>query len=64
MATELAVLNAQYCDRYGFIFIICARGRSSPEILSELRRRYGRPAAEELQVSLATFAQSYASTGS
>ena len=31
--------NAEYEKRFGFIFIICAKGRSAEEILSALRER-------------------------
>ncbi len=44
----LAAANEQYRDRFGFIFIICATGRSAPEMLSELQRRLRRSHALEL----------------
>ncbi|XP_051124539.1 uric acid degradation bifunctional protein TTL isoform X2 [Andrographis paniculata] len=44
---ELHELNARYWQKFGFVFLICASGRSTPEILSELKRRYqNRPIAE------------------
>ncbi len=36
---ELAGENRRYADRFGHVFLICATGRSSEEILSALRRR-------------------------
>ena len=38
---ELARLNQQYFDQFGFIFIICATGKSADEILASLRQRLG-----------------------
>jgi allantoicase len=50
----LADANRAYADRFGFIFIICATGRSADEMLAALRARLGndvdterRTAAEE-----------------
>ncbi|KAM7250144.1 hypothetical protein ACFE04_022027 [Oxalis oulophora] len=44
---ELSEWNAQYRQKFGFIFIICASGRSSHEILAELKKRYlNRPIVE------------------
>ncbi|XP_047318336.1 uric acid degradation bifunctional protein TTL isoform X2 [Impatiens glandulifera] len=44
---ELADWNRQYRDKFGFIFLICASGKSTPEILSEVKRRYtNRPIVE------------------
>lgn len=36
---ELAELNERYWDRFGFIFIICATGKSAAEMLDALKRR-------------------------
>ncbi|GAB2275231.1 hypothetical protein Dimus_009992 [Dionaea muscipula] len=44
---ELANWNAQYRQKFGFVFLICAAGRTSPEVLDELKRRYtNRPIVE------------------
>lgn len=40
--------NALYEQRFGRIFIICARGRSAPEILQELQRRLTNAPDQEL----------------
>jgi len=44
---ELARLNHDYLARHGFIFIICATGKSAEEILIVLRSRIGRSTEEE-----------------
>src|ERR1044072_4053211 len=36
---SLAALNEEYEQKFGFIFIICATGKSSDEMLSALRER-------------------------
>ncbi|XP_020693684.1 uric acid degradation bifunctional protein TTL isoform X1 [Dendrobium catenatum] len=44
---ELIEWNARYKEKFGFVFLICASGRGSPEILSELKRRFvNRPIVE------------------
>jgi 5-hydroxyisourate hydrolase/2-oxo-4-hydroxy-4-carboxy-5-ureidoimidazoline decarboxylase len=44
---ELYDWNARYRQKFGFVFLICASGRSTPEILAELKRRYtNRPIVE------------------
>ncbi|EPS71047.1 5-hydroxyisourate hydrolase, partial [Genlisea aurea] len=44
---ELYDWNARYEQKFGFIFLIFASGRSSPEILAELKKRYpNRPLVE------------------
>jgi allantoicase len=37
--TELAALGKEYEARFGFMFIVCASGRSAESMLEELRRR-------------------------
>ncbi|KAF7824274.1 uric acid degradation bifunctional protein TTL isoform X1 [Senna tora] len=44
---ELSEWNARYRQKFGFVFLICASGRSTEEILAELKRRYpNRPLLE------------------
>ncbi|KAK7261260.1 hypothetical protein RIF29_27568 [Crotalaria pallida] len=44
---ELSEWNALYKNKFGFVFLICASGRSTDEILAELKRRYtNRPIVE------------------
>jgi allantoicase len=49
----LATLNRTYEERFGYIFIICATGKSSSEILTALRERLEHDAAEELPIAAA-----------
>ena len=46
--TELANLNRRYEETFGYIFIVCATGKSSEEMLAILRARLENPASEEL----------------
>ncbi|KAE9611143.1 putative hydroxyisourate hydrolase, 2-oxo-4-hydroxy-4-carboxy-5-ureidoimidazoline decarboxylase [Lupinus albus] len=44
---ELSEWNAKYMNKFGFVFLICASGRSTDEILAELKKRYtNRPIVE------------------
>ena len=43
----LAHANAAYLARFGYIFIICAAGRSAEEMLVALRARLGNDAEDE-----------------
>ena len=45
---ELAALNHEYRDRFGFIFIVFATGKSAAEMLAILKSRIGNTRAEEL----------------
>jgi OHCU decarboxylase len=44
----LAVLNREYEEKFGYIFIVCATGKSSEEMLGILRARLENHADEEL----------------
>jgi 2-oxo-4-hydroxy-4-carboxy-5-ureidoimidazoline decarboxylase len=46
--TELIQLNHDYLDKFGFIFIVCASGKSADEMLAMLKERIKRTKAEEL----------------
>jgi OHCU decarboxylase len=48
VSSELANLNQQYQDKFGFVFLICATGKSAEEILVALKRRLGNTREEEL----------------
>jgi OHCU decarboxylase len=50
---KLATLNYDYEQKFGFIFIICATGKSSDEILSLLEKRMANDAATELPIAAA-----------
>jgi 2-oxo-4-hydroxy-4-carboxy-5-ureidoimidazoline decarboxylase len=47
--TRLAEAQEQYFQKFGFIFLICASGRSAQEILNVLEERLPHSAAEEIQ---------------
>jgi OHCU decarboxylase len=49
----LAALNHAYEQRFGFIFIICATGKTSEEMLSALRQRLNNDTATELHIAAA-----------
>ena len=46
---KLAELNRQYHEKFGFIYIICATGKSADEMLTILRERLNNDPATELQ---------------
>ncbi|XP_050237363.1 uric acid degradation bifunctional protein TTL-like [Mercurialis annua] len=46
---ELSDWNARYWKKFGFVFLICASGRTSFEILAELKRRYENKPIVELE---------------
>ena len=48
---ELLELNRSYEAKHGFIFIVCASGRSAGEMLGELRARHGRERGDELRTA-------------
>jgi OHCU decarboxylase len=50
---SLAELNAEYYSRFGFIFIVCASGKSSDEMLSLLRARLENDREKELHIAAA-----------
>jgi OHCU decarboxylase len=50
---SLATLNRAYEEKFGFIFIICATGKTSDEMLAALRERLEHDAADELPIAAA-----------
>ena len=50
---RLATLNSQYEAKFGFIFIVCASGKSSEEMLSILSRRMTNELSAELPIAAA-----------
>jgi len=50
---DLAALNHEYEQRFGFIFIICATGKTSGEMLAALRERLEHDTQEELTIAAA-----------
>jgi len=49
----LAELNQKYEDKFGYIFIVCASGKSSEELLAMLRARLENDPDEELRIAAA-----------
>ena len=49
----LAQLNRVYEEKFGYIFIVRASGKSSEEMLAILRGRLENPAGQELQIAAA-----------
>lgn len=48
-SAALAELNRSYEEKFGFIFIVCASGKSSEEMLAILRNRLGNSPDTELR---------------
>lgn len=51
--TTLAELNQRYLAQHGFIFIVCASGKSAQEMLALLQARVDRTTAQELATAAA-----------
>ena len=49
--SELADGNEKYFERFGFIFIVCATGKTAPEMLQLLRDRLANDRAAELRIA-------------
>lgn len=49
--TELADCNREYERRFGFIFIVCASGKSSSDMLALVRQRLTNDPAAELGIA-------------
>ena len=47
----LAEENAQYHERFGYIFIVCATGKTAAEMLALLRERLSNEPSRELEVA-------------
>lgn len=47
----LAEANAAYADRHGFIYIVCATGRSADEMLADLQARLQNDRATEVRIA-------------
>ena len=50
---DLARLNREYEKKFGFIFIVCATGKSAGEMLNILRERLGNELETELPIAAA-----------
>ncbi len=49
VAGRLAELNERYFEKFGFIFILCATGRSAPFVLASLEQRIGQSREQEIE---------------
>jgi 2-oxo-4-hydroxy-4-carboxy-5-ureidoimidazoline decarboxylase len=49
--TALSEGNRAYQDRFGFIFIVCASGKSAAEMLARLRERLPHSPSEEIRIA-------------
>jgi OHCU decarboxylase len=47
----LAQLNREYEEKFGHIFIVCATGKTSEEMLANLRNRFNNDPSEELRIA-------------
>ena len=54
---SLAELNRRYEEKFGFIYIVCATGKSSAELLAILRDRLDNEREQELRTAAAEQAQ-------
>ena len=52
MIEALYTANVQYKNKFGFIFIVCATGRSAGEMLSLMQERMKNAAKEELHIAM------------
>lgn len=50
---ELAKANAEYEDKFGYVFVICAPGKNAVEIIAAIRERLRNGPAEEIYVAAA-----------
>lgn len=48
---ELAECNRLYLDKFGFIFIVCASGKSAQEMLALCKARLDNPLETELKIA-------------
>lgn len=53
LQAELAHWNRAYYDKFGHVFLICAKGKPADAILASLKQRYHRLPHEELQAAAA-----------
>lgn len=50
---QLAKANNDYENKFGFIFIVCATGKSAEQMLNYLRERLNNTAGEEIEIAAA-----------
>ena len=52
MLQELAAANSEYEQKFGYIFIVCASGRTAADMLEELRTRLKNSPDEEIHIAM------------
>ena len=50
---QLTDTNKKYRERFGYIFIVCATGRSAEEMLGLIQRRMNNSPEEEIKIAMA-----------
>jgi len=50
---ELAELNQQYQNRFGYIFIVCATGKTALQMLELIRKRINNAPDDEIKIAAA-----------
>jgi OHCU decarboxylase len=50
---ELAEINREYAEKFGYIYIICATGKSADEMLAALKERIRNAPEDELRIAAA-----------
>ena len=53
MLNDLAIGNRQYEARFGYIFIVCATGKTAEEMLELLRERLSNDPEAEIKLAAA-----------
>ncbi|WP_158969351.1 2-oxo-4-hydroxy-4-carboxy-5-ureidoimidazoline decarboxylase [Paraglaciecola sp. L3A3] len=48
---KMALLNQQYLERFGFIFIVCASGKSAEQMLELIQSRINNSPQQEIQIA-------------
>ena len=48
---DLARNNEQYTEKFGFIFLVCATGKTAEEMLALLKARMGNSPEEEIRIA-------------
>ncbi len=51
--SELQAANREYRDRFGYVFLICATGKSAAEMLAALRARLANSPDDEIGIAAA-----------
>jgi len=52
LLAALAAGNQAYEEKFGYIFIVCATGRSAAEMLTSLQQRLGNDPEKEIQIAM------------